>query len=575
MNGTEVGTVGGSVYDYTAAGLANGTTYYFTVKGENVQGESPSSNIVSATPFTVPGAPTNVVAVPSNRQATITFDAPVFDGGSPITDYEVTVYPGGQSIIGASSPIVATGLTNGTAYTFTVKAINAAGSSVESTASGSIRPMPPTPAPGPSNPELPVAEVDIRLNGKEAAAGTVSATRSTREGRNELAIVLNQAKLAEQLKNADPGAVLEVGVSGQLDAEIYIELSGIQLEYLHEKQIVLELQSPTGIYRVPLQSIDLHQHRAGKPITELQEWLVRMGVGEAGETLLNVAKKAARDNGMTLLAEPVRFTLMAYNGDDQWELTTDRFAQKMIKLPDDITPGQVTTAIALGKDGAIRHMPTKMSTADGKRYAVASSLTNDTYVLISHSLTFKDVQAHWAKSAVNELGARLIVRGDSMGLFHPEDDITRAEFAAILVNGLGLKMKGEPFSPYSDVQPSAWYSDVIQIAYEYGLISGFEDAAFRPDDKLTREQAMKILSNAMKLTRLSDKLPVQVEEQLLASFDDANEAGEWARSSIADNLRAGIITGRDIHTLAPKAFIMRAEAAVMVQRLLRESWLID
>lgn len=405
----------------------------------------------------------------------------------------------------------------------------------------------------------------------------MSITRSTGEGRTELVIVLNQGKLVEQLANVDSGAVIELGASGPADAEVYLELSATQLEYLKEKQIVIELQSPKGIYRLPVQAIELHRiyDETGMPITVLQELQVRMGVGEPKVTLLDFAEKVAGENGMTLLAKPVSFTLLAYHRDNQWELTEDRFVQKMIKLPDGITPGQVTTAIALERDGTVRHVPTKMSTVDGKQYAAVSSLTNDTYVLISHALTYDDVQAQWAKSAVNELGAKLIVQVDSTGLFHPEHDITRAEFATILVNGLGLKMKRGALSPYSDVKPSAWYSDVIQTAYEYSLISGFEDGTFRPEDKLTREQAMKMLSNAMKLTRLNDKLPVQVEEQLMASFNDAIEVGEWAWSSIVDNLKAGIITGRDSHILAPKAFIKRAEVAVMVQRLLKASELID
>ncbi|RXZ82094.1 6-bladed beta-propeller [Paenibacillaceae bacterium] len=439
----------------------------------------------------------------------------------------------------------------------------------------------PTPIPivipTPINPEPPVTGVDVRIDGKKAAAEIVSVTRSTQDRRGELVIVLNQGKLAEQLASVEPGAVITMQVNSQADAEVYLELSGTQLEYLSAQQIVLELQSSKGIYRVPVQAIDLQrmQDESGKPITMLQQLQVRLGIGDAEETLLNVAERAAEENGLTLIAKPVHFTLLAYLGDKQWELMNDRFVQTMIKLPESILPAQVTTAIALDQDGAIRHVPTKVSTIDGNRYAVISSLTNDTYAVISHSRTFKDVQAQWAQSAVNEMGARFIVQGDSGGLFHPDHDITRAEFAAVLVNGLGLKRAGKSLSPYPDVQPSAWYSDVIQIAYEYSLISGFEDGTFRPEDKLTREQAMKVISNAMKLTKLKDKRAVQVVEQLLAPFNDANEAGEWARSSIADNLNAGIITGRDSHTLAPKAFITRAEVAVMVQRLLRASELID
>lgn len=89
---------------------------------------------------TVPGAPTIGTATAGNAQATVTFTAPASDGGSPITGYRVTSTPGGITATGAASPITVTGLTNGTAYTFTVAAQNAIGFSAESSASNSVTP---------------------------------------------------------------------------------------------------------------------------------------------------------------------------------------------------------------------------------------------------------------------------------------------------------------------------------------------------------------------------------------------------------------------------------------------------
>jgi uncharacterized protein (TIGR02145 family) len=92
---------------------------------------------------TVPGAPTNVVATTGNTTASVAFTAPTNNGGSVITGYTVRSNPGNITATGSTSPITVTGLTNGTAYTFTVVATNAVGNSAPSAASTLVTPGPP------------------------------------------------------------------------------------------------------------------------------------------------------------------------------------------------------------------------------------------------------------------------------------------------------------------------------------------------------------------------------------------------------------------------------------------------
>jgi hypothetical protein len=89
----------------------------------------------------LPGAPTIGTATAGNAQASVTFTAPAFTGGAAITSYTVTANPGGATGTGAASPIVVTGLTNGSSYTFTVTATNSAGTGSASSASNSATPI--------------------------------------------------------------------------------------------------------------------------------------------------------------------------------------------------------------------------------------------------------------------------------------------------------------------------------------------------------------------------------------------------------------------------------------------------
>lgn len=127
------------------AGLSNGTAYTFTVTATNAAGtgpESAASSAVSPAP-TAPGAPTSVSAVAGDASATVSWTAPSADGGATVTGYTVTPYLGTipqQTTTSTGTSAVVTGLTNGTAYTFTVAATNAIGIGAASGASGAVVP---------------------------------------------------------------------------------------------------------------------------------------------------------------------------------------------------------------------------------------------------------------------------------------------------------------------------------------------------------------------------------------------------------------------------------------------------
>jgi uncharacterized protein (TIGR02145 family) len=134
----------GSASPVTVTGLTNGVAYTFTVTATNANGTGPASSasnqVTPLAPLTVPGAPTIGTATKGNSLATVTFTAPSNNGGSTITSYTATSNPGGITASGTASPIIVTGLTNGTAYTFTVTATNTTGTSTASAASNSVTP---------------------------------------------------------------------------------------------------------------------------------------------------------------------------------------------------------------------------------------------------------------------------------------------------------------------------------------------------------------------------------------------------------------------------------------------------
>jgi len=126
---------------YALSGLTPNTKYHFRVNGVNSAGTTTGTDKTFTTLDIAPNSPTIGTATAENGQASVSFTAPVSNGGSAISGYTVTSNPGGFTGTGTTSPIAVTGLTNGTAYTFTVTATNGVGTGAASAASNSVTPL--------------------------------------------------------------------------------------------------------------------------------------------------------------------------------------------------------------------------------------------------------------------------------------------------------------------------------------------------------------------------------------------------------------------------------------------------
>lgn len=571
-------TVAGSVYSYAATGLTNGTTYYFVVKAINPGGDSPNSSEVSAMPLTVPGAPTNVSASAGNGQTTITFTAPSDNGGSPITGYVVTSSPGNITATGTGTTITVTGLTNGTTYTFTVKALNSVGNGADSTASNAVTPYRPSSggSSGGSTSTTPAQPtetgVNVLVNGKAENAGTAITTEEG--GRTFTTITVDEAKLEQRLAGEGNNAVVTIPVNTQADVVVG-ELNGRMVRNMEDKMATLEVRTEIASYSLPAQQLNIEAIAAqlGQNV-ELKDVKVQIEIEKSSNKTVQVVGNAAQKGEFTIVAPPMDFSVKCSSGGKTIEISSfNVYVERMIAIPDGVDPNKITTGIVVEPDGTVRHVPTRITSIDGKYYAVISSLTNSTYSVVWHPLEFKDAANHWAKEAINDMGSRIIISGVGNDLYEPDRDITRAEFAAIVVRALGLK-PGTGSNPFSDVSSSEWYCEYIRTASQYGIISGYGNGKFGPMDKITREQAMIMIARAMKITGLEAGPAADDIDALLAGFGDSAQVAACAKQSIAACVKMGIVSGKSGGLLVPKDEITRAEVAVIVKRLLQKSNLI-
>ena len=174
----------------------------------------------------------------------------------------------------------------------------------------------------------------------------------------------------------------------------------------------------------------------------------------------------------------------------------------------------------------------------------------------------------WAQRDVELMAAKYVVKGLPDGRFDPGGRVTRAQFAAMLVRAMGLQPARAPMS-FRDVKATDWYFGELMTAVSAGIVHGYDDGTFRPDDPVTREQVAAMLARALRAAGKAAPAGGQAEAAL-AGFADAGQVSGWARADLALAVQEGIVKGQTATTLAPRAGATRAEAAVMVARFWRK-----
>lgn len=532
-------------------------------------------NDATAVMWYKPADEPSVSAQPTNQTVTAgetaTFSVTA-KGAAPLTYQWLK---DGNAIAGATgSTLTLTNVQTADAGRYACYISNSAGNITSDAATLTVN-EPPKTSGGGSSPGTKSSNsgANILVNGKTENAGILST--KTQDGKTITTVAVDPEKLEQKLAAEGKHAVVTIPVSIASNV-VRGELDGAMVKSMESKQAVIEVKTKTASYTLPAEQININaiSNQLGKDV-KLGDIKVQIEIAQSADAMVKVAENAAQKGSFTLIAAPVDFTVTCtYRSKTVSAREFTDYVKRIVTIPDGVDPSKITTGVVIDPDGTVRHMPTEITVVNGQYYAVINSLTNSTYGVVWHPLEFKDVVNHWAKDAVNDMGSRMVIDGIGNGLFEPNRDITRAEFAAIVVRGLGLK-PGTGTNTFTDVSESKWYSGAIETAAGYGLIAGYGNDTFGPMDKITREQAMTMAARAMKITGLEEKLTSGKAEATLASFGDADKTASWAKDSASDCIKAGIIAGKNGNILAPKANITRAEVAAIISRLLKESDLIN
>lgn len=178
------------------------------------------------------------------------------------------------------------------------------------------------------------------------------------------------------------------------------------------------------------------------------------------------------------------------------------------------------------------------------------------------TVEFTDIRGHWAREHVMELAKLGIVSGYTDGSIKPDNNITRAEMAVIVVKAVSLEPAKEINLNFKDKDEiPSWAAGYIQTAVDSGIITGYEDNTFKPSKNLTREEMVVLIIKAF---------GIEIEEDLTPpTFTDVDEIGSWALNYVAKSVELNIVSGYLDNTFKPKRNVTRAESFTVLDNILR------
>lgn len=234
----------------------------------------------------------------------------------------------------------------------------------------------------------------------------------------------------------------------------------------------------------------------------------------------------------------------------------------LIKLPIEGNDDLDTDLLTLAKiiEGKLQYFGGKYS--NGQFSEARDSFSS--YVVVENKVAFgdtADVEA-WAGRAIEVIAAKGAINGKAEGVFDPSANVTRAEFAKMLVHALDLDNQTAT-EKFADVNTGDWFTPYVAAASQAGIINGRSATKFDPHAKITRAEMATMVTRALKTVHgVSDAADLDVA---LAAFSDAGSIAESLKAGVAFAADNGIVVG-DEGKFAPNANATRAQAAVIIYR---------
>lgn len=171
-----------------------------------------------------------------------------------------------------------------------------------------------------------------------------------------------------------------------------------------------------------------------------------------------------------------------------------------------------------------------------------------------------DIEGHWGKDYINTLYENDIISGYGDGSFGPDDKVTRSQIVKIAILAFEYEMETDYESnPFSDVYGSDWFDDYVLEAETEGIVSGYADGSFKPNNEVTRAEALKTILTASGVSEYESVVP---------NFNDVNTIEDWFAKYTAYAKDSGLVSGYEDGSFRGNQGITRAEVCKIVVELM-------
>ncbi|WP_372629331.1 discoidin domain-containing protein [Cohnella sp.] len=539
--------------------------------------------VYSALAATVPDAPTEVYAVGHDGFAEVSFAAPIHNGGSEITGYKVTAWANGEAAAtaeGTDSPITVTGLTNGTAYTFTVVATNAQGDSAASEPSNEAIPLAEeTSVPAsPANLTATPGDRSVTLRW-DASAASVTYSVYQYEGRAAPVDPDNWQLVQPSVTEA---TYTVNGLTNGTSYAFSVKAVGAGGESRFSNAVTATPRAPqpetppvsgsgngndTSVILSTDGTILIPSGRAGEVSLD-DEVVLTIGAGAAEQELRIKIEKLLDIANLVFDKEA-----LVSNVFEMTKNITGNFKMPIVismKFDPSLIGDHQRVAIFYYDEakkvwieigGVVKGDRITAEVDHFTKFAVMAvdEKTDESGESGEPAPSFTDIAGHWAKSAILNAADMKLVSGYPDGTFKPNAAITRAEFTVILANALKLEGAGSALDFTDGAKIGTWAKQAVAQSIEAGIVNGYADGSFRPAAPITRAEMATMIARVLQLS---------LDSNTATGFADDKDVPTWARGAVEATRKLGIVNGRGDNKFLPNGTATRAEAVTLLVRLL-------